>query len=96
LLPGLVAALLVVAPQAPANGSEFAPLDRRGPRLPVPKERLRASVECTDDVAGSGRAPVVLLPATGVDSHSNFSWNWEQLFDAEGIPYCTSDQPGRR
>jgi hypothetical protein len=39
---------------------------------------------------------VVLLPATGVDSHSNFSWNWEQLFDAEGIPYCTSDQPGRR
>lgn len=81
---------------AAAFEGAFAPLDRKGPRLPVPKQKLRASVECTADVADAKRAPVLLLPATGVDSHSNYSWNWERLFAARGVPYCTSDQPGRR
>ena len=93
----LLAALLAAAPAASASEfGGFAPLDRKGPRLPISKEKLRASVECTDDVRDATRAPVLLLPATGVDSHSNFSWNYERVFRREGIPYCTSDQPGKR
>lgn len=94
-LPALVLAL-AAAPGASAADSDYAPLDRKGPPLPVSKAKLRASVECTADVANASRAPVLLLSATGVDSHSNFSWNYEQLFAARGIPYCTSDQPGDR
>ena len=93
----VILTLLLGAPAASAAGDgAFAPLSRPGPALGIAKEKLRESVACTDDVAGASRAPVLLLPATGVDSHSNFSWNYAQLFDAEGIPYCTSDQPGKR
>lgn len=89
-------ALASMPGSAVAFEGEFAPLDRKGPRLPVPKEKLRASVECSDDVLAARRAPVLLLAGTGVDTKSNFSWNWEQLLAARGIPHCTSDQPGRR
>ncbi len=39
---------------------------------------------------------MLLTPATGVDSEHNFSWNYERLFDQQGIPWCASDQFGKR
>ena len=87
-------AFAVLAASAPA--SPFAPPNRPGPKLRVDKQKLRDSLDCTADVAGAKRAPVLLVPATGVNSDQNFSWNYENLFTQEGIPFCTSDQPGPR
>jgi pimeloyl-ACP methyl ester carboxylesterase len=86
-------ALGALAGPAPAA---FAPLDRPGPKLTVPRELLRASLRCSAGVRSAARAPVLLLPATTVDSQHNFSWNYMRLFAAEGIPYCASDQQGNR
>ncbi len=76
--------------------SPFAPLDRPGPPLRVDREKLRDSLSCSAGVKDAARAPVLLVPATGVNSDQNFSWNYENLFDQQGIPYCDSDQAGRR
>jgi triacylglycerol esterase/lipase EstA (alpha/beta hydrolase family) len=92
----LFAALLVAAPAAGAAEPDWAPLNRPGPELTVDKSKLRASLECTPDVRNAEVEPVLLTPATGVDSEHNFAWNYERLFAAEGIPYCTSDQFGKR
>ncbi len=93
----LAAALLLVALLASsAAASPFAPLDRPGPKLRVSKVKLRKSLVCSDDVAGATRAPVLLVPATGVNSDQNFSWNYEKVFADKGIPFCTSDQQGAR
>ena len=74
----------------------FAPVDHPGPNLDVPADQLAASLTCTPDVKNAKREPVILLPATGVDSHSNFSWNYEPALRKAGIPYCTSNQAGSR
>jgi pimeloyl-ACP methyl ester carboxylesterase len=89
-------ALAFVAVLAPAGAqAAYAPLDRPGPRLTMPPAKLAASLRCTDDVRHATRAPVLLTPATTVNSDENFSWNYERSFRAMGIPFCTSDQPGR-
>lgn len=76
--------------------SPFAPLNRPGPKLEVDRQKLRNSVSCSPGVKDAKRAPVLLVPATGVNSDQNFSWNYEKLFDQQGIPYCDSDQRGFR
>ena len=91
----LLLALLVVAAPAQA-GSPYSKLDRKGPKLRIDRSKLRGSLTCSDGVAGASRAPVLLVPATGVNSKQNFSWNYEKLFDQQGIPWCASDQPGAR
>jgi triacylglycerol esterase/lipase EstA (alpha/beta hydrolase family) len=77
-----------------AAAIKYAPLNRKGPKLEVPRADLRASLTCTKDVRDAKREPVLLLPATGVDSEHNFAYNYERAFDQLGIPYCTSDQQG--
>lgn len=79
-----------------AEARPFAPLDAPAPKLRVERDLLRASLECSDGVRDADRAPVLLVPATGVNSDQNFSWNYEPLFRAQGIPFCTSDQQGER
>ena len=91
-----LALLLFAVLASSAAASPFAPLDRPGPKLRVDKQKLRDSLVCSDDVVGATRAPVLLVPATGVNSDQNFSWNYENLFTQQGIPFCTSDQPGMR
>ncbi len=94
LLVALLA--LLVAPAAAQAGRAFAPLDRPGPKLRVQKQKLRNSVDCSPGVRNADRAPVLLVPATGVNSTQNFSWNYEPLLEQKGIPFCTSDMPGAR
>lgn len=86
--------LLAAASEADAAGGAFAPVDRRGPDLTVPAEQLRQSLQCSSDVANADREPVLLTPATTVDSDENYGWNYEKSLKARGIPFCTSDVPG--
>ena len=89
---GVVLAFAAVTSSAQAI--TYAPLDAPGPKLSIDPATLAASVVCTDDVKGATRDPVLLLPATAVNSEQNYSYNYEKLFRAQGIPFCTSDQPG--
>lgn len=92
----LTLVILLVASAGAEAARKFAPLDRKGPELQVKRERLKGSLTCSDGIAGADRAPVLLVPATSVNSRQNFSWNYENLFDQRGIPWCASDQPGFR
>ena len=80
---------------APGAQAAFAPIDQPGPALSPPAAELEASVACTPDVKGATREPVLLLPATGVNSDQNYAYNYERAFKAAGVPYCTSDVPGK-
>lgn len=96
---GLTAAVAAVALGAlggavPAAAAQYAPLDRPGPRLTVPAAQLEASLSCTEDVRDARREPVLLTPATTVDSRENYGWNWIPALRAAGFPVCTTDQPG--
>jgi pimeloyl-ACP methyl ester carboxylesterase len=88
---GIVGAIALGAMLVPgaAHAVEYAPPDRSGPALSVPQSELDASLECSDGLAGAGRAPVLLIHGTGSTPHHNFSWNYVPALDALGIPWCT-------
>jgi triacylglycerol esterase/lipase EstA (alpha/beta hydrolase family) len=95
LVAAIVAALAACLSLASAAAAiEYAPLNRPGPKLEVPRKDLKASLKCSKGVRDAKREPVLLLPATGVDSEHNFAWNYERAFRDRGIPFCTSDQQG--
>lgn len=89
----ICAALACALTATSSASAAYAPIDRPGPTLTVSKADKEASLKCTANVRNAKREPVLLLPATGVNSQQNFSWNYERAFKAEGIPYCTSDAP---
>lgn len=70
----------------PAFALEYAPVDTPGPPLSVPQS---ASMECTGNVSGATRAPILLVHGTGSNPHSNFSWNYEPALSDLGILWCT-------
>ena len=91
---GVICAALAIGLAAASTASAaYAPINRPGPALTISKADRAASLTCTANVTNAKREPVLLLPATGVNSQQNFSWNYERAFKAEGIPYCTSNQP---
>lgn len=81
-------------PAQSAQFAQFAPLDQSAPPLTTPLAQLQGSLTCSAGLADAKTEPVLLIPATGVDSASNFSWSWEPFLTAHGIPWCASDQPG--
>lgn len=92
LVAGVGGALMLMAGTATtASAAGFAPVDQPGPPLTVPAARLAASLRCQGNVGHAVAEPVLLLPATTVDSAQNYSWNYERALTAAGIPYCTSD-----
>lgn len=90
----LFAFALLALPTVANAATKYAPINRPGPAFEVPRADLKASLDCTGKVRNAVRQPVLLLPATAVDSEHNFEWNYERAFQEEGIPYCTSDQQG--
>jgi triacylglycerol esterase/lipase EstA (alpha/beta hydrolase family) len=72
----------------------YSALDRPGPALSVPVQRLRAAVSCTANVAGAGRDPVLLVAGTGHNPTSNFAWNYQRAFSRAGRPWCSVTVPG--
>jgi hypothetical protein len=91
----LLASALPVPPVGAVDGTPltYAPVDRPGPALSVPAEALAHSLSCTGDLAGAGRAPVLLVPATWVNPWEHYGWNYLRAFDALGWPYCTVTTP---
>jgi triacylglycerol esterase/lipase EstA (alpha/beta hydrolase family) len=71
----------------------YAPLDRPGPPLDVPKSSLAASLRCTKNVAGATRNPILLVAGTTLTPSVNYSWNYERAFDKLDWPYCTVTLP---
>jgi hypothetical protein len=92
---GLVGAIAAVALLAPASAAAvtYAPVDQPGPALSVPQSQLDASLQCSGNLA-TGPAPVLLVPGTGSNPHSNFSWNWEPALTDLGISWCAVTLPG--
>jgi triacylglycerol esterase/lipase EstA (alpha/beta hydrolase family) len=82
------------ATAAQADTGDYAPLDREGPALSVPAAELAAAVTCTKNVAGATRDPILLVPGTGLNPRTNFSWNYVRAFDAAKRPWCSVALPG--
>lgn len=80
-------------PPPPMPDSAFAPVDRPGPELSVPREKLDQALSCTENVADADRSVVLLVHGTTLTPGSNFSWNWFRALDALGRPYCAVTMP---
>lgn len=80
-------AVLAVTPVA-ASADGFAPIDTPGPALDVPSALLSASLQCSPGVDHSIRAPVLLVPGTGITATQEFAWNYEPALTQRGIPWC--------
>jgi len=89
------AAVMLAATPAGAQGAdpEFGPVDRTGPALTAPAAKLEQSLACTSDIATNPREPVLMTPATTVDSAENYGWNWIPALKAAGFAVCTTDNP---
>ena len=94
-----VTAITVVSSVVPTTGAAsaaaftYAPVDRPGPALSVPAAVLAQSLGCRGDLAGAGRAPVLLVPGTWAVLREHYGWNYMRAFDALGWPYCTVTTP---
>jgi hypothetical protein len=89
-----VAMFMLVGAGGASASTQYAPIDRPGPSLTVDPAVLEASLACNGQLANAAVEPVLLLPATTVDSEQNFGFSYEPFLRAHGIPYCTSDLPG--
>src|SRR5918996_317302 len=89
---GLFVALLVLAPSASA-GPASPPVDRPGPPLTVPQQKLAGALECSSGLAGAQRNPVLLVPGTTLNPRVQFSWNWERALARLGWPRCSLTLP---
>lgn len=87
-------AMLAMAMAVPAAAqAAFAPLDHPGPKLSVPKHKLRGSLTCKGNIATANRPPILLVPGTSLKPKVNFSWNWEPALAQRGWPYCAVTLP---
>lgn len=73
-------------------GPRYAPLDRPGPRLSVPRAKLRAALTCEGNPRRGPRA-VLLNPATSVTPEENYGWNWAKVFRRQGRYTCMVHMP---
>ena len=86
--------LLVLAAPAAAADRDFAPPDRSGAALSVPKAELDAALSCSEQrLEGATRAPVLLVQGTGATAKDNWSWTYEPALTKRGIPWCQVDLP---
>ncbi|RBY76912.1 lipase [Blastococcus sp. TF02-09] len=93
LVAAAAAAMVVALPGAASATDGFAPLDRPGPALSVPKAQLNAALSCNGPLTGLTKDPVLLVPGTTVTPEPNFSWNYERAFTAMGIRWCAVTLP---
>jgi hypothetical protein len=76
----------------PSTGG-FAPLDRPGPALSVPKADLDAALTCNGPLRGLKQDPILLVPGTTLSPQVNFSWNYMRAFTALGWRWCAVTLP---
>lgn len=80
-----LALLIVLAMLGAASPAQAAPSTEA--------ERL-AAIHC-DGVPGAAKAPVLLIPGTGVDAEQNWSWGYAKVLREGGHGVCTVDPPDR-
>lgn len=83
--------LLPVATTAPVQAAPGAATSSTGPAYSVPEASLAASLRCHGDLAA--RVPTLLVHGTTLTAATNWDWNYERAFAAEGRPWCTVDLP---
>jgi hypothetical protein len=97
LLVTAASALLVLtggaATATPPPTGEFAPLDRPGPALSVPKADLDAALTCNGSLRGLRQDPVLLVPGTTLTPEVNFSWNYMRALTDLGRRWCAVTLP---
>ena len=84
---------LALGAAAPAAQAQYASVDQPGPPLSVGQAELDSALVCQNNVVNAATTPVLLVPATGVNPHANYSWNWQPALTALGIPWCTIETP---
>ena len=93
-IPAVAACLLVLLTSDAAAAETFAPPNRPGPALSVPKAELDAALGCSKQrLEGATRAPVLLVQGTGATAKDNWSWTYEPALTKRGIPWCHVDLP---
>jgi len=89
----LLASTLIAPPGRASDLGGYAPLQRPGPALRVPRATLAAALTCHNDLRTAPGEPVLLSPATGVTPVQNYSWNYERAFRAQHRAWCTVTMP---
>jgi hypothetical protein len=86
-------AVLTVLPgtAAVATVDGFAPVNRPGPALSVPSDRLAAALACTPNVT-RGQQTVLFVPGTTLNPR-DYAWNWSRALDKLNRPHCTVTLP---
>ncbi len=95
LMTGAAAIALIAGFGAAPAQAEYAPPNKRGPKLEVPAPELSAALRCTPSVSSDPREPILLVPGTTLTPEENFSWNYEPALNALGLPYCTIELPDK-
>lgn len=93
----LIATIAIAGLSAPAiagpDAGGYAPLDRPGPTLKVPRTDLDAALRCPGGLQDVERDVVLMIPGTTVDPDEAFAWNYQVALTAEDIPWCTVTLP---
>lgn len=90
-----VLAALACAPGAGAAERAFAPVDRPGPPLSVPRADLEAAISCRGDFSDPTEPAVLLVPGTFVTADDFYGWNVMPALTRRGIPWCAVSPPNR-
>jgi hypothetical protein len=89
----LCLAICVLAPAAAL--AQYAPLDKAGPKLSLPRERLAGALACSRGLDGAARTPVLLVHGTGATREENWGASYEPALNTFGIPWCAVQLPQR-
>jgi len=76
-----------IAGEAAAQGT--------GAPLSEPQPALEQALECSADVDGAARTPVILVHGTGSTPEESFSFGYQAALPKQGIPVCTVRLPER-
>ena len=92
----MLAATVAILALVPATAAaEYAPVDRSGPRLTVPRDRLAGALACSRGLDGATRTPVLLVHGTGGTREENWGASYQPALQSFGIPWCAVQLPQR-
>jgi hypothetical protein len=70
-----------------------SPAGASSPPLTVPTATLDQALQCTSNLAGASRPPILLVPGTATTPQDTFAWNYERAFDELSWPWCSVTLP---
>ena len=65
------------------------------PALVVPKQKLRAALECPQPVEPGTGQPILLVHGTGTNPEENWGWNYWRILPERGYTTCAVGLPRR-